>query len=43
MKGKVVENFLVDLRSDPAEQTNLAEAEPEIVRRLRQLHEEELR
>ena len=43
VKGKVVENFLVDLRSDPAEQTNLAGAEPETVRRLRRLHEEELR
>ena len=43
VKGKVVEDFLVDLRSDPAEQTNLAEAEPETVRRLRRLHEEELR
>ncbi len=43
VKGKVVENFLVDLRSDPAEQMNLAEAEPETVQRLRQLHEEGLR
>jgi hypothetical protein len=43
VKGKVVENFLVDLRNDPAEQTNLAAQEPEIVQRLRRLHEEELR
>jgi arylsulfatase A-like enzyme len=43
VKGKVVENFLVDLRSDPAEQMNLAAQEPEIVQRLRRLHEEELR
>lgn len=38
-----VENFLVNLKADPAETRNLADQHPDIVAKLRRLHEEHLR
>ncbi len=39
----VLTNFLVNLRLDPGETTNLADQHPDLVARLRQLHEAHLR
>jgi hypothetical protein len=38
-----VENFLVNLKADPAESRNLVDQHPDIVANLRRLHEEHLR
>lgn len=35
-----IENFLVNLETDPSEKTNLAQEKPEVVERLRKLHDE---
>jgi hypothetical protein len=37
-----IENFLVNLEADPGEKTNLASEHPEMVERLRTMHEEYL-
>ncbi len=37
-----ISNFLVNLKADPSETTNLAEQQPEIVARLRKLHNQHL-
>lgn len=42
-KSSRLENILVNMQSDPGEQTNLADKHPEILTRLRKLHEEHLR
>jgi arylsulfatase A-like enzyme len=36
---KIKDLFLVNLRQDPREQTNLADREPDVVRRLQSLHD----
>jgi arylsulfatase A-like enzyme len=42
--GRVpITNELYHLKSDPGEKTNLADKEPELVARLRQLHETQLK
>ena len=41
-KSKRIENLLVNIKDDPGEKTNLADQHPEIVTRLRQLHDEHL-
>lgn len=42
-KATRLENFLVNLQTDPGEQTNMAEQHPELLSRLSKLHEEHLR
>lgn len=42
-KSPRIENLLVNVRADPAEKTNLEDKHPEIVTRLRHLHENHLR
>ena len=42
-KSPRLANFLVNIQTDPGEQTNLAEKHPDILKRLRRLHEEHLR